>query len=135
MTGLVDKRVHKRKQEFDDQVVYHEHQLPAVAVWFKADVCLSNTDDAISATQESLRDRQPDPSPSGFIVSVLPSAGDEEAFGISCTWQWVRLVGVNNFVWYWMTSDRWSGVWVSRPPITAWMCCTLRSAAFVNVLL
>lgn len=85
-----NKRVHERKREVNNLLVYHGHRLPAIAVTFRAEM-FSSSSDAFMGAREALLDELPEPSPSCMPVSVLPAFCDKQGIGTSGTYRRLRL--------------------------------------------
>lgn len=61
--------------------------------------------------ERRLGDKCPDPSPGGVVESFPTVAGDDEETKTSVLCCLVCILGVNNFVWFYLTSKVWSIVW------------------------
>lgn len=100
---MADKPVH---EHVDGQHLYHERQLLCIAGWFKADVFLSSTDDAIAATREDFGEEQLLPSPAGDIVMVSMATGDKDVWDFGDMLEGLSIVSeqccvVMDNIWAW----------------------------------
>lgn len=103
--GLAEKRLHDRNRESDDQFLYHESRLSAIAAGVRADVRLSSIYDATVVAWEALGGKQLDSSPLPLLYRFCLLLVTERALQTSGTRLQVHLLGLNSVIYYCITSQ------------------------------